>query len=132
MRYLLIFCLLFSGCASNIQIIPTTIKIHKHQWDKDTGICWICKTRYSPMRKREVTTSKKYKSSKVTIVKAITEEFSLDEPNATILWERYKRSNSKSFVDYLLKYNPLWIRNDLYILLVERIKTRTKILKRTK
>ena len=128
MRYLLIFCLLFSGCASNIQIIPTTIKIHKHQWDKDTGLCWICGVKYSPMTPK--VKFERIKNSKQTIIKAIMLEAPATETQATVVWEKYKHFNCPSFKDYLININADYLQDRYYVDFVERVKVRTKILKR--
>ena len=127
MRYLLIVCLLLAGCASN----PIRQgKIHKHQWDKDSGKCWICGVTFSPMKVKS--THARLKDSKQTMINAIMIESALSEPEVTILWERYKLSGVKDFALYLIKANPFQKQDWIYIDFMERVKVRTKILKRTK
>ena len=128
MRYLLIALLLLSGCAANT-IKPDIIKVCKHQWDKQTGQCWICGASYSPIQKEQKKI--KYKlSAKDIITQAIMTESGLSEPDAVILWDKYKRSSIKGFARYLIQVNPYYKQNWVYIDFVERVKVRTKILKR--
>ena len=127
MRYLLIVCLLLAGCASN----PIRQgKIHKHQWDKDSSKCWICGATFRPMKVKS--TQARLKDSKQTMINAIMIESALSEPEVTILWERYKLSGVKDFALYLIKANPFQKQDWIYIDFMERVKVRTKILKRTK
>jgi hypothetical protein len=63
-------------------------------------------------------------------------ESGLSEPEATILWERYKKSDKIKLSDYLINTNYWFkltghgLRDDIYVKLVELIKVRTKMLKR--
>ena len=136
MRYLLVVLLLLSGCATAHKEITTEIKAiskfqvkpHIHRWDKDTGRCWICGATYSPMKVKVKTT--RLKDSKQVMIQAIMIESSLSEPEATILWERYKMSDIRGFAPYLIKANPMFLIDRFYTDFVERVKVRTKILKR--
>ena len=128
--------ILLSGCITSSTIIETdTIpKIHIHQWDKQTGKCWICGVIYSPMKVKSTQT--RLKNSKQTMINALMIENGLSEPEATILWENYKKykisPNKRDFANYLIETNPYQKIDRLYIDFVERVKVRTKILKRNK
>ena len=138
----ILFYILVSGCASNpirqdIRIIPIDntpiVKVHKHcvhQWDYDTGKCWTCNASFSPMKTKIKTA--RLKDNKQVMIHAIMIETGLSEPEATILWEKYKRSNIKGMAPYLIEINPYQKIDRIYIDLMERIKVRTKILKRNK
>ena len=145
MRYLLAVLLLLSGCATThkentpeikaiSKPIPKTIsqfriKPHIHKWDKQTGICWICGASFNPIHKKQHTKVARL-NSKQTMVNAIVIESGLPEPEATILWERYKMSGIRGFAPYLIKANPMFLIDRFYTDFVERVKVRTKILKR--
>ena len=77
-------------------------------------------------------TQVRLKDSKQTMINAIMIESALSEPEVTILWERYKLSGVKDFALYLIKANPFQKQDWIYIDFMERVKVRTKILKRTK
>jgi hypothetical protein len=113
---------LISGCAS------TRMQKHEHRWDKDTGRCWICGVTFSPMKVKS--TQARLKDNRQTMINAIMAESGLPEPEATILWERYKLSGTKGFANYLIQTNPFFKIDRVYIDFVERVKVRTKILKR--
>ena len=70
------------------------------------------------------------KDNKKVLIKAIMIEGHMSEPEATILWEKYKHFKLSSFRDYLIFVNPKFIQDRYYIDFIERVKVRTKILKR--
>ena len=72
------------------------------------------------------------KDSKQTIIRAIMIEGDMPEPEATILWEGYKTSNLRDFSEYLIAICPYQVSDSQIINAVERMKIRTKILKRRK
>jgi len=123
--------LMVVGCVATQSEIKTNIvKIHKHRWDYDTGRCWICDASFSPMKVKSKTALRLNKNSKQVMINAIMIEFGLSEPDATILWEKYKRSEIEGFAGYLIETNPFQKIDRVYTDLVERVKVRTKILKR--
>lgn len=114
MRYLLIaviFC--FSSCAIPLRIVYTNPKC--------------------PISTKKII---RIKDSKQVMIRAIMIESGLSEPEATILWERYKKSDKIKLSDYLINTNYWFkltghgLRDDIYVKLVELIKVRTKMLKR--
>lgn len=121
MRYLLILCLFLQGCV--------TTKFHKHEWDKDSGICWICKAEWNPIpiTKKERIKTIKF-NAKDIIIEAIVFETKFSKSYAIVLWEKYKNSGIKGFADYLIKTNPLQLTDACYIQFVEQVKARTKII----
>jgi len=120
------------GCATITKETPTQIKpiFHKHKWDYQTGKCWICGATFRPMKVKS--TQARLKDSKQIFINALMIESGLSEPDATILWERYKLSGTKGFANYLIQTNPFFKIDRVYIDFVERVKVRTKILKRGK
>jgi hypothetical protein len=132
----LLFCM--SGCVERGIVRhdsrQSIVRIHKHAWDKDTGKCLICGATYSPMR--TASTQARLKDSKQIFINALMIESGLSEPDATILWEKYllakpnMKPNRKGFANYLIVTNPFQKIDRVYIDFVERIKVRTKILKR--
>ena len=119
--FIICIILVNSGCAH-------VIKPHIHQWDKSTGKCWICGATFSPMKMKSK--QARLKDSKQVMIQAIMIESGMTEPEATILWEKYKQSNIHGLAPYLIQTNPFQKIDRVYIDLVERIKVRTKILKR--
>jgi hypothetical protein len=121
---LLIFCFVVSGC------VTASCGVHKHVWDKETGHFWICGAIYAPVRFKK--NSVRLKDSQQIMIKAIMIEGEMPEVEATMLWERYKRSGIKGFLNYLIEVNPFFRQDRIYVSFVEKVKIRTKILKRTK
>jgi len=109
MRYLLILCVLLSGCA-----IPLRIS-------------------YDELKKTHRTI---LKDSKQIIILSIVKEGNLTEPEASVLWEKYKSSNIKGLSVWLIKTNYFaelhyWgLQDRYYIDFVKRVKARTKMFKR--
>jgi hypothetical protein len=111
MRYLIAVCLLLSGCA-----IPLHISYDKSDNSVEKPIVEIAKIRL--------------KDSKQVIIRAIMIEGSLSEPEATVLWVKYTQSDYKDFITYLIEINPHDKQVRIYKDFVERVKVRTKMLKR--
>jgi len=137
---LLLFCM--SGCAGRAIVRPdpkiaTVIKSHKHAWDKETGNCLICGATYNPMIEKLRQTRRM--ENKLVMISAIMTESGLSEPEATILWEDYQMLKTKkinTLAKYMIdiKFSPandgFTLRDDIFVRFVERVKIRTKILKR--
>ena len=80
-----------------------------------------------------------YKSKEKAVIKAIMIESGLSEPEAVILWGKYIQAKTEE-INTLAKYminiqyspnkNGFSLRYDLFENLVERVKVRTRMLKR--
>ena len=70
------------------------------------------------------------KDSNQAIIKAISIESGFNEAISKVLWDKYKLSSYKKLSLYLIKTNPEEIQDKYYIMFVERVKARAKILKR--
>lgn len=79
-----------------------------------------------------------YKDIKDTFIKAIQIECGLSESGAMILWEAYKTSEYKKLSIFLIKTNyftriySYGLQDRVYLMMVERVKARTKLLKKLK
>ena len=64
------------------------------------------------------------------MINAIKIEAGVSLSEAKLLWDKYKYSNIRGFINYLIKFNPYEKTDAVYKKLVALVKARSKILKK--